>query len=244
MRQMMKPALTKMGARNIHHMVFVEDHTVITGNEKRLGNLRQALEAIKPKLDKDTSTLVKLNSGYYRPNKVTEFAAGEFNVDTACDLDGNKGSSGLWGNIHKVIKERGEEDVNIVILTNGADDCSRGCSGITGSELMMKKISETGASGLRHTTSIIGLDVTRSVERESISRACLWSGGKAVFLDCDASDDDGVCVSSAEAKDFFASFNVTDSKKLNAAAAASQKHFEAQSNGSVLEIIKHTPPSF
>ena len=217
---------------------------MITGNETRLSNLKQALEAMKPKLDCDSSTLIKLNSGYYRPNKITEFAAGEFDVDAASDLDGNKGSSGLWGNIHKVIKDRGDESVNVVILTNAADDCSRGCSGITGSELMMKKISETGASGLRHSTSIVGLDVTRSIERESIARACLWSGGRSVFLDCDASDDDGVCVTSTEAKDFFTAFNVTDVKKLNAAAAASQKQFETVGTNSVLEEIKHITPQY
>ncbi|KAJ9468681.1 hypothetical protein DIPPA_16342 [Diplonema papillatum] len=115
----------RAAARGIHSMVFIEDHSIITGNKYRVDNLRQVLQKVEGKLKEDTCTVVKLNSGYYKPNEVIDFEKNKFDVEEAVDLKGNHGPSGIWGNISRVMKERRDGDISMLVLTNAAEDCFR-----------------------------------------------------------------------------------------------------------------------
>ena len=232
------------GSRAIHQLVFVEDHSIITRNESRSENLRQALDKMAPKLNADTSTLVKLNSGYYRPNEEVEFKKGAFDAEVAVDLKGNHGPSGVWSNIARVVKARDDTEVSIVAVTNGADDASKfPMRGEYGLENMVKLLGERNP-GLRFTFNTVGLDITRENERKSIRDACNWTGGDALFIDCDGADDDGTVITSADATQFFDTFNIKDAKKANEAVKAAKARFTANhSHTSALTTANHTAPT-
>ena len=240
-----KSAALTSARRGIHTLVFVEDHSIITGNEKRLALAEKALSNIAKKVNADSSTVIKLNSGYFRPNEVTEYAKGAFDVQASVDLKGNKGASGLWGNIARVIKSREETEVNAVVVTNAADDASKHpLNGKYGMEALVSQLGEA-KPGLRYTFYTVGLDVTREEERDSIRNACNWTGGNAVFLDCDGADADGTTICSAEAKAFFAEVSVTDAKKRQETVKAAKASFQENKHprSPLFELTHITPTS-
>eukprot|EP01063_Lacrimia_lanifica_P015467 TRINITY_DN22221_c0_g1_i1.p1 TRINITY_DN22221_c0_g1~~TRINITY_DN22221_c0_g1_i1.p1 ORF type:complete len:249 (+),score=138.45 TRINITY_DN22221_c0_g1_i1:54-800(+) len=232
--------------RALHHFVFVEDHKIVTGNRHRVHNLTEAFKAMESTLKKDGVTLVKLNSGYFRPNNTTYYAKGEFDAAAAADLNGNEGPSGQWSNINRKLKkevlEGNHKEIRMVLVTNGGDKASPyPFNNRRGSEELVKAIAANNPS-LKYTTWFIGLDVTRPQERSSFETASSWTGGRALLLDCDGKDDDGTSLGSKEATEYFAAFNETNAAKNKANIADQKKKFDAANGRRDKEILGGLPP--
>eukprot|EP01064_Diplonema_japonicum_P039269 TRINITY_DN97_c5_g1_i1.p1 TRINITY_DN97_c5_g1~~TRINITY_DN97_c5_g1_i1.p1 ORF type:complete len:232 (+),score=36.23 TRINITY_DN97_c5_g1_i1:66-761(+) len=200
-------------ARKLHHVVFVEDHTIMTRNANRMVALEETMRKLEDRLKQDTCNVVMLNSGYFRENKIYKFGKGEFDAERVCDLDGNKGASGVWGNIGRHLRKYEDGECYVLMVTNGADECSRH-SGVHGMQKMLAEVSMRKPT-LKFLASCVGLDVIRSKERASITEGCAWSGAPNLFLNCDGKDADGTDLSSDEAMRFFSMMAAPSSSSIS-----------------------------
>eukprot|EP01059_Diplonema_ambulator_P015557 TRINITY_DN26714_c0_g1_i1.p1 TRINITY_DN26714_c0_g1~~TRINITY_DN26714_c0_g1_i1.p1 ORF type:complete len:255 (+),score=72.57 TRINITY_DN26714_c0_g1_i1:72-767(+) len=221
-------------ARKIHHVLFIEDHTIVTRNHHRMDAVEAAVKKLEPMLKADTCNVVLLNAGYFRENKVFTFGKGEFDAAKVVDLEGNKGSCGVWGNIGRHLRHHEcDGNAHVVMITNGGDTCSK-LNGDKGIQKMFVDLIQRRPD-FKFTASCIGLDIIRPQERRAISTACTWTGGSTLFLDCDGKDEDGTTLTSAEADEFFKNF-IPTAKSVSTAKAGARV-------ATILRDVKHVAPS-